>query len=430
MRNLVIVGTQWGDEGKGKFVDLLTPNFDIVVRYQGGHNAGHTVIVNSKRFILRLIPSGILHPDKVCVIGNGVVVDPEALMQEIEELASVGVQVEGRLFVSDRASLILPYHRVADRASEEARGGERVGTTLRGIGPAYEDKVGRRALRACDLFDFERFKTRALANAAEVSFRLGSELLESKYESYFQSAERMASMVRNTAYLLNRAVDDGKSVLLEGAQGTMLDVDHGTFPYVTSSNAIAGGATTGTGLAPNKIGGVLGVSKAYVTRVGSGPFPTELLDSTGEHLRQRGNEYGSVTGRPRRTGWFDAVIARYSVMLNGIDSIALTKLDVLDELDEINVCIGYKYNGELIQEVPALASVLSKVEPVYKTVPGWKVSTSGIRDFDRLPSKAQDYVRLLEDLIGCPIGLISTGAERNDTVVVPNTPAVRWLTAH
>lgn len=427
MKNIVIVGTQWGDEGKGKVVDLLTPHFDLVARYQGGHNAGHTVIVGDKKFILRLMPSGILHPNKVCVIGNGMVIDPEALMQEIGELRSVGIETDGRLFVSDRANLILPYHRASDRASEEARGEERVGTTLRGIGPAYEDKIGRRALRACDLQDIEAFKKRALDNAARVGSSLGTEMVEAQYESYFQSAERMAGMVRNTSYLLNNAVKAGKRILLEGAQGTMLDIDHGTFPYVTSSNSTAGGATTGTGLAPSRITGVLGISKAYTTRVGGGPFPTELKDEMGDFLRKKGHEFGSVTGRPRRTGWFDAVVVRYSVMINGIDAIALTKLDVLDELAEIKVCVGYRYNGEVMEEIPASAAVMSRVEPVYKTVSGWQQSTSGLSDFDSLPQRARDYIKILEDLVECPVGLISTGPERDETIISAATPLKNWI---
>ncbi len=427
MKNIVVVGTQWGDEGKGKVVDLLTPHFDLVARYQGGHNAGHTVIVGDKKFILRLMPSGILHPNKVCVIGNGMVVDPEALMQEIGELRSVGIETDGRLFVSDRANLILPYHRASDRASEEARGEQRVGTTLRGIGPAYEDKIGRRALRACDLQDIEAFKKRALDNAARVGSSLGTEMVEAQYESYFQSAERMAGMVCNTSYLLNNAVKAGKHILLEGAQGTMLDIDHGTFPYVTSSNSTAGGATTGTGLAPGRITGVLGISKAYTTRVGGGPFPTELKDEMGDFLRKKGNEFGSVTGRPRRTGWFDAVVVRYSVMINGIDAIALTKLDVLDELAEIKVCVGYRYNGEVMEEIPASAAVMSRVEPVYKTVSGWQQSTSGLSDFDSLPQRARDYIKVLEDLVECPVGLISTGPERDETIISTATPLKNWI---
>lgn len=427
MKNIVVVGTQWGDEGKGKVVDLLTPHFDLVARYQGGHNAGHTVMIGDKKFILRLMPSGILHSGTVCVIGNGVVIDPEALMQEIGELRSVGIETDGRLFVSDRANLILPYHRATDRASEEARGEEKVGTTLRGIGPAYEDKIGRRALRTCDLQDMETFKKRALANAARADSSLTTEMLEAQYESYFQSAERMAGMVRNTSYLLNNAVKVGKRILLEGAQGTMLDIDHGTFPYVTSSNSTAGGATTGTGLAPSRITGVLGIAKAYTTRVGGGPFPTELKDEIGDLLRKKGNEFGSVTGRPRRTGWFDAVVVRYSVMVNGIDTIALTKLDVLDELDEIKVCVGYRYNGEVIEEIPASAAVMSRVEPVYKTVPGWQKTTSGLNDLDLLPQRACDYIRVLEDLVECPIGLISTGPERDETIIFPATPLKSWI---
>jgi adenylosuccinate synthase len=432
MKNIVVVGTQWGDEGKGKIVDLLTPHFDIVARYQGGHNAGHTVIVGDRRFVLRLIPSGILHSGKTCVIGNGVVVDPEALLSEIEELRAVGIEVGDRFWISNRAHLILPYHRAIENASEEARGDDRVGTTLRGIGPAYEDKLGRRGLRIGDLLEMGSFRSKVLKNLAAARKQL--ELYgkfpdddDAHYDSYFKQVAGVLPFIKDTAYYLNEAAKAGKSILLEGAQGTMLDIDHGTFPYVTSSNSTAGGATTGTGLAPGHISGALGITKAYTTRVGGGPFPTELLDNVGEHLRRRGKEFGAVTGRPRRTGWFDAVVVRYSVMLSGLNTIALTKLDVMDELTEIKVCTGYKINGAEIKEMPSTVSLLAKVEPIYKTVPGWQQETSRIKDYSSLPALARDYIKLLEDLVECPVGLVSTGPERDETIFPPNTVLQSWI---
>ncbi|MBI4850477.1 MAG: adenylosuccinate synthase [Acidobacteria bacterium] len=432
MRNIVVIGTQWGDEGKGKIVDLLTPHFDIVARYQGGHNAGHTVVIGDKKFILRLLPSGILHQQTTCIIGNGVVVDPQALKAEIAELKAVGINVENRLWISSRAHLIMPYHRAIDIATEDALGSEKVGTTRRGIGPTYEDKISRRGLRIADLLEKESFRQKVLVNLDSVNQRLkanGQTLADDKevYENYFQAAESLTKFIRDTTYFLNKAVKEGKSLLLEGAQGTMLDVDHGTYPYVTSSSATAGGAAIGTGLGPNKITGSLGIAKAYATRVGSGPFPTELNDEVGKHIRELGNEFGSVTGRARRTGWFDALIVRYSVMVNGLNTIALTKLDVLDELAEIKVCVGYKLNGKEINEVPSTASALEKVEPIYKTVPGWQQTTAHIKDYEQLPEKARDYIKLLEDLIECPIGMISTGPERDETIFLPNDLMKDWL---
>lgn len=431
MRNIVVIGTQWGDEGKGKIVDLLTPHFNIVARYQGGHNAGHTVVIGDKKFILRLLPSGILHPETTCVIGNGVVVDPQALKAEIAELETVGINVKGRLWISSRAHLIMPYHRAIDIASEDALGDGKVGTTRRGIGPTYEDKISRRGLRVADLLD-PSFRQKTLANLNTVSERLkgsghNSSDDKEQYDEFFQAAESLTEFIKDTTYFLNSAVKEGKNVLLEGAQGTMLDVDHGTYPYVTSSSATAGGAAIGTGLGPNKINGVLGITKAYTTRVGSGPFPTELNDEIGEHLRKQGNEFGAVTGRSRRTGWFDALIVRYSVMVNGLDTIALTKLDVLDQMPEIKVCIGYRLNGKEITEIPSTASALEQVEPIYRTVAGWQETTAHIKDYEQLPEKARDYIKLLEDLVQCPIGMISTGPERDETIFLPNQLMKGWL---
>jgi adenylosuccinate synthase len=433
MRNIIIVGAQWGDEGKGKIVDLLTPHFDIVARYQGGHNAGHTVVVGDRRFILRLIPSGILHSGKSCVIGNGVVVDSDALQAEIEELRAIGIEVKDRFWISNRAHLILPYHRAIEIASEEARGSDRVGTTQRGIGPAYEDKIGRRGLRAADLFDAEEFRRKAIVNLADARKQLKAheramEDVEAACVSYFRNAANLIPYVKDTSHYLNAAVKAGKNILLEGAQGTMLDIDHGTYPFVTSSNSTAGGATTGTGLSPGCITGVLGIAKAYTTRVGGGPFPTELTDNLGEHLRQRGKEYGAVTGRPRRTGWFDAMVVRYAVMVNGVSAIALTKLDVLDEMAEIKICTGYRLRGEEIKEMPALVSRLAEVEPIYQTAPGWQQDTSRVKDYHQLPARARDYIKRLEDLVESPIGLISTGPERDETILLPNPLMQGWLT--
>lgn len=432
MRNIIVVGAQWGDEGKGKIVDLLAPHFDIVVRCQGGHNAGHTVVVGDRRFVLRLIPSGILHGSKHCIIGNGVVLDPQAFQAEIAEIQAVGIDVTDRLWVSDRAHLILPYHCAVDAANEEARGKNKVGTTQRGIGPTYEDKIGRRGLRASDLVDLERFKADVLANFANVqqyfqasgkNLALDNEL----YRNYFQAAEQTAPLVKNTTYYLNDALRAGKNILLEGAQGTMLDIDHGTYPFVTSSNATAGGAITGSGLAPGKITGVLGIAKAYTTRVGSGPFPTELDDELGEHLRKQGNEYGSVTGRSRRTGWFDAVVVHYAVVVNGINAIALTKLDILDQLAEIKICTGYRIGGKEVREMPASLSQFAEAVPIYQTVRGWQQNTAGVKDYNELPQLARDYIQRLSDLIECPVGLISTGPERDETILRPNDLMQGWL---
>lgn len=435
MRNIVVVGAQWGDEGKGKIVDLLTPHFDMVVRYQGGHNAGHTVVIGDRRFILRLIPSGILHEGKTCVIGNGVVVDAEAFHKEIGELKAIGIDITDRLWISNRAQLILPYHRTLDIVSEESRGDEKVGTTQRGIGPAYEDKIGRRGIRICEIAEEESFRRKAFANLNAVRELLKFRKIEQDHvddetlNRYLDTAIALKPFIKDTSYLLNAAVKEGKNVLLEGAQGTMLDIDHGTYPFVTSSNSTSGGAVTGTGLAPSKVNGVLGIAKAYTTRVGSGPFPTELNDEVGEYLRKRGKEFGAVTGRPRRTGWFDAMIVRYSVMVNGIDTIALTKLDVLDEMAEIKICTGYRLRGNEINELPATANLLAEVEPIYQTVPGWQQDTSHIKDYQSLPERARDYIKRLEDLVECSMGLISTGPERDETIFMPNPLMQGWLSA-
>ena len=425
--NLAIIGAQWGDEGKGKIVDLLAPHFDIVTRYQGGHNAGHTVIIRrdgaDQKFVLHLIPSGITHPGKTCVIGNGVVVDPRALLVEMEELRAQGIDVgPHNLRVSNRAHLILPYHVALDRAIEASRGGNAVGTTMRGIGPAYEDKMARRGLRAGDLTDpatLSEKLSQTVRQANRLIAMLGGDLIDDKrvIEDGQRWCEQLAPHICDTTYYLNHAAREGKRLLLEGAQATMLDIDHGTYPFVTSSNSSVGGACTGAGIPPREVGCTIGVIKAYTTRVGGGPFPTELNDDLGEHIRARGGEYGASTGRPRRTGWFDAVIARYAVMVNGLDALALTKLDVLDDLDEIRICVGYRINGRETDQVPYDAGQMALAEPVYESMPGWQSPTVGVTSFAELPARAQTYVRRLEELSGAPFAFVSTGAERNETIL-------------
>lgn len=431
MSNVIILGAQWGDEGKGKVVDLFSERFDVVVRYQGGHNAGHTVRIGDQKFVLKLIPSGILRPGKKSVIGNGLVVDPVALLSEIEMLEAAGVQVDGNLFISNRAQLLLPTHRLMEKLSECRPGRVSIGTTSRGIGPCYEDKIGRRGIRMGDLLDREVFEPlfdtlvgehRAAARAFGVDEDVDEKSVRAQYELL---AERIRPMVCDTARLVNEAISAGQSVMFEGAQGTMLDVDHGTYPFVTSSSASAGGACTGTGVPPTRIHSVIGVSKAYITRVGAGPFPTEALDSWGDHIRNRGNEFGSVTGRPRRCGWFDVPLLRYSAMVNGFDSIVVTKLDVLDEMEKIPVCIGYRAGGNTVTDMPATIKEVQALEPVYECLPGWQVPTFGISSFDELPSRARDYLLFLEKLSGVEVGCISTGPERNQTIVRPGSHFAR-----
>jgi adenylosuccinate synthase len=432
MKNIVVIGAQWGDEGKGKVVDILAPHFQIVARYQGGHNAGHTVRIGERKFVLHLIPSGILHDDCDCVIGNGVVVSPEAFNAEVQELREMGIECEGRLFISTRAQLILPYHCALDRAREARLGAQGVGTTMRGIGPAYESKAARTGIRAGDLFHLDLLREKVKANITDANrelVALGESALdeEATLDAFLGDALKLQPFVRDTVVFVNRSVREGRAVLLEGAQGTMLDVDHGTYPFVTSSNATAGGATTGVGIPPRAITGALGIAKAYTTRVGAGPFPTELFDQAGDYLRQRGNEYGASTGRPRRTGWFDAVVVRYAVMLNGLDAIALTKLDVLDQFDEIKVCTAYRYRGEVIEDIPYGAHALAECEPMYETLPGWKTDTSGITHYDDLPENAKAYVRRLEELVGAPMAMISTGPERSETIIRDGLAVSEWM---
>ena len=432
MGAVVIVGAQWGDEGKGKVVDYLASSFDIVARYSGGHNAGHTVIFNGHRFILQLIPCGILRPGKQAVIGPGVVVDPAALVAEMDSLAKAGIETAGRLFLSNRAHLIFPYHRQMEKAAEAARGAAKIGTTSRGIGPSYEDKMSRRGLRVCDLMDSAGFREK-LRSVIEEKDRIcraafGQPLeTEGLAEQYEQYATRLRPFVADTAALLHRAAAAGKRVLLEGAQGTMLDIDHGTYPFVTSSSATSGGAATGTGVPLGSICGVAGITKAYTTRVGGGPFPTEMPDLEATSLRERGQEFGAVTGRPRRCGWLDLVMLRYAVQINGIDSLVVTKLDVFDTQREIQVCTGYRYKGAPIDEMPPDVETLEKVTPEYRTLPGWMAQTSGLKDQAALPGAASAYLKFISDQLGVEIGMISTGPEREATFLLPGTKLASWL---
>jgi adenylosuccinate synthase len=420
----VIVGAQWGDEGKGKIVDVLSENFSVVARYAGGHNAGHTVIINSKKFILQLVPCGVLRSGCRSVIGNGVVLDPMAFLKEVGVLRDAGVKVDGNIFVSNRAQVILPYHRMIELAAENAPGRVKIGTTSRGIGPAYEDKMGRRGLRVADLLDLQLLR-KHIENAVHEKNMIAHALFNSEpldadkmYAEYAQAAEKVAPFVCDTAVLLNQALRNGEAILFEGAQGTMLDIDHGTYPFVTSSSATSGGAVIGTGVAPNAIDSVIGITKAYCTRVGEGPFPSEEKNEAGERLRARGNEYGAVTGRPRRTGWLDLPLLRYAGMINGISWLVVTKLDVLDELAEIPVCVGYKIDGKKTMEIPAQASGYEKIECIYQKLPGWKTSTEGITRFDKLPKPARDYLAFLEKEAGAKIGMVSTGPDRDHTILM------------
>jgi adenylosuccinate synthase len=416
--NLVVLGAQWGDEGKGKIVDLLTAHFSLVARYQGGHNAGHTVYVNGTKFILRLIPSGILHAGVTCVIGNGVVIDPQALFSEIDELTKNGVDVGDRIVVSDKAHLILPYHRDLDLLAEARRGERKIGTTSRGIGPAYEDKIARRGIRVGDLADPKGLEQNIRANVDARNRLVQDSTMDWKtvLDQLLVHAERMRPMVRDVSVMLAEAMRVGARVLFEGAQGTLLDIDHGTYPYVTSSNASIGGVCTGLGIPPRAIGRALGVVKAYTTRVGEGPFPTELFGEMGNRLRETGSEYGAVTGRPRRCGWFDAVAARYAARINGLDGLALTKLDVLDGLERIDICTAYRCGDRTLTEFPSDVGQLATCEPIYESMPGWSTPTAGVRSYDTLPEAARQYIARLEEVSGVKAAIVSTGSERDDTI--------------
>jgi len=430
-KTAVVLGAQWGDEGKGKIVDVLSERFAAVARYAGGHNAGHTVIIGGQKFVLQLIPCGVLRPTCKGIIGNGVVLDPIAFLKEVAKLRSLGVAVDEQLFVSNRAQVILPYHRMIELAAESAPGRKKIGTTSRGIGPAYEDKMARSGLRVVDLLRPDLLKTHIEAACAEKNaivralFGTGTAPLdpEKMFDEYSAAAEEIRPFVADTGRLLNNILADGRSVMFEGAQGTMLDIDHGTYPFVTSSSSTAGGASTGTGVGPTAIGTVISVTKAYVTRVGGGPFPTEDSGERGEILGVRGNEFGAVTGRKRRCGWLDIPLLRYSNQVNGAEWLVITKLDVLDTLPEIPVCVGYEIDGKVTDEIPADVDGLERIKPVYTTLKGWQESTEGVTEYEKLPRAAQQYLRFQERESGAKIGMVSTGPDRDQTMVLPEFAA-------
>jgi len=432
MPNIVVIGAQWGDEGKGKVVDVITPQVNVVVRFSGGNNAGHTVVVGREKYVLHTIPSGILHNGCRCVVGCGVVIDPGSLIEEMESLVQRGVTLDGNLYISKNAHLIMPYHPALDRASEAMRGARRIGTTGKGVGPAYVDKAARVGIRMADLLDERLFREKLEFNLAYKNRLLRDFYdaetfgVEAILNQYLRYAGWLAPYITDTALLLSKWIDSGYSVLFEGAQATMLDIDHGTYPYITSSSTTAGGAATGTGVPPTKIHGVLGVAKAYSTRVGEGPFPTEMTGTIAETIRARGNEYGATTGRPRRCGWFDGVVMRYAVRINGFDTVALTKLDVLDQCETVKVCTGYRWRGDIITDFPEEETAMAKLEPVYEEISGWMSSTAGARNEADLPAKARRYLERLEELIGVPFCLISTGAQRDETILCEDSPLLRW----
>ncbi len=426
MQHAIVTGGQWGDEGKGKVIDILSDRFDVVVRYQGGNNAGHTVVINGRKFFLHLIPSGIFHPEKICVIGNGVVLDPFAFVEEVKGLREAGISVSPKnLRVSDRVHLVMPYHRAIDNASEELKAGKKIGTTGKGIGPAYTSKAMRSGIRAVDLLSENLLVEKIKENLSYFNYLLRGYYkadvlaVDDVIEKILSIRDEILPYITNSAYLLETYRNEGKSILFEGAQASLLDVDHGTYPFVTSSSIVAGGVGPGTGFGPVHIKSIIGVFKAYLTRVGGGPFPTEQTNGIGEALRQTGSEYGTTTGRPRRCGWFDLVAARYARIINGYTGIALTKLDVLSQFEEIPVCTGYQYKGSIIHEFPADLNVLEKMKPVYSFRRGWKATISGADRFETLPREAQDYVRYIEDQVQCKILLISTGPDRNQTIMMP-----------
>ncbi|NLW07160.1 MAG: adenylosuccinate synthase [Clostridia bacterium] len=419
----MLVGAQWGDEGKGKVTDYLAERADVIVRYQGGNNAGHTVVVGEEEFKLHLIPSGILYPGKLCVVGNGVVVDPGVMVQEIEKLAERGIDTAG-LRLSDRAHLIMPYHKGLDAAQEERRGEAQLGTTRRGIGPAYVDKIARQGIRVGDLLEWSLFKEKVAASLALANellnkvYDLPGYKLEAILEEYGAYAERLRPLISDTVRIVNRAIKEGRKVLFEGAQGTLLDVDQGTYPFVTSSNPVAGGACTGAGVGPRLIDRVLGVVKAYTTRVGAGPFPAEIKGGVGDTLRQKGKEFGTTTGRPRRCGWLDMVILRHAAEVNGFTGLALTKLDVLTGIETLRICNGYRYQGNIIRDYPASLQVLKQCQPVYEELPGWQEDISNARSVTDLPANCRNYIKRLEELVGVPVQLIAVGPRRDQTIVV------------
>jgi adenylosuccinate synthase len=423
MSNVIVVGLQWGDEGKGKIVDFLSEKADVVARYQGGHNAGHTVVINNEKFILHLIPSGILYKGKTCLIGNGVVVDPAALIEEINGLKERGIEISN-LYLSKNAHLIMPYHVALDKENEKLRGAKNIGTTGRGIGPCYCDKIGRVGIRVADLLQPSVFKEKLKANLFHINFLIENLYKSSRfdveviYDEYMGYAEKLAAYIADTDIIVNKTISEKGNVLFEGAQGTLLDIDHGTYPYVTSSNAISGGACTGLGVGPTKISRVLGIVKAYTTRVGSGPFPTEIKDALGDHLRERGGEYGATTGRPRRCGWLDMVGLRHAVRVNGTTGLVITKLDILDGLETIKICTSYRHNGKVYEEFPKETNIFEECEPVYEEVEGWTASTLGLKDFSKLPRAAKGYIKRIEKLLGVKVHIISTGQRRDELVLL------------
>lgn len=423
MATAMVLGTQWGDEGKGKIVDYLAQKADVVIRSQGGNNAGHTVVVDDKAFALRLLPSGILFSDKTCIIGSGVVVNPEVLLQELDGMKEKGVKVS-KLEISTRAHVIMPYHIRIDEEDEKLKGDAKIGTTKNGIGPCYADKINRVGIRIGDLMDKDIF-----AKKLRVNLKLKNRLFETYYgcqgfdfdtiyQEYLGYAERIRPYVKDTNYSANVYVNEGKKVLFEGAQATMLDIDHGTYPFCTSSNPTAGGACTGSGVGPRRMENIVGVVKAYTTRVGAGPFPAEQNNEVGEYLRNTGHEFGTVTGRPRRCGWLDTAVVKYAAMLNSLDYLAITRLDILDDLDTIKICTGYRYNGQLLPEYPASLKVLEQVEPVYEDMPGWKTDISACKTYDELPEAARKYVERISELVGVPLGIVSVGPNRSQTIIL------------
>jgi len=426
MPNVVIVGVQWGDEGKGKIVDYLSEKADVIARYQGGNNAGHTVVVDNEKFILHLIPSGILRKGKTCIIGNGVVVDPASLIEEIERLKKRKVRVDKNLLLSKNAHLIMPYHKAIDRESERSRGNKSIGTTGRGIGPAYADKMARRGIKVADLLYPAVFKEKLSANLPDINFLLEKRYrasgfkLQDIYREYMGYAKKLSTHIADTDIIINRLISQKRSVLFEGAQGTLLDIDHGTYPYVTSSSAVAGGVCTGLGIGPTKISKVLGVVKAYTTRVGSGPFPTELKDTLGEQIRERGGEYGATTGRPRRCGWLDMVVLKHAARINGLTGIAITKLDVLDGVKTIKICTSYRYRGKIYKEFPKELGIIEGCTPLYEEMKGWSTSSLGVTNFGKLPKEAKTYIKKIESLLGVEVQLISTGQKRNEIIQLKN----------
>lgn len=425
MSTLVVVGSQWGDEGKGKITDLLSEEADIIVRYQGGCNAGHTVVIGDKQFVFHLIPSGILHPGKKCLIGSGVVVDPESLWQEMENLRKEGVEIDGRLFIDPKTHIVLPYHKTLDELKERKRGKDKLGTTKRGIGPAYIDKIARTGIRMVDLID-----EKSLSKKLEINWKEKNEIFNKLYglkmsnqekinliKKYQEYGQLLKKYLMDVSLYLNQAINEDKKILFEGAQGTLLDVDHGTFPYVTSSHPIAGGACVGTGVGPTKIDKVIGITKAYTTRVGRGPLPTEMQGEMEEYIRQKGREFGATTGRPRRCGWFDAVVVNYAVRINGMDSVALTKIDVLSDLNKIKICTSYKSDGKLIKEFPASLETLQKCIPVYEEMKGWKKDISQVTNYEDLPPQLKAYIHRIEELIKTKMVILSVGPQRRQTII-------------